>query len=144
MSPETIFNICNIVALIGWIVLLIIPFWDSSDKLIVGIIITMLALVYAWLIFSEFRIEDAGNFGSVAGVQELFANPKLLVAGWVHYLAFDLMAGLFIKKNSVKHGISHWYAIPCLIFTFMLGPIGLLLYFIIRWIITRQYFAENF
>jgi hypothetical protein len=66
------------------------------------------------------------------------------VAGWVHYLAFDLMTGLFIKRNALKHGISHWLLIPCLFLTFMFGPIGLLLYFLIRLIITKQYFADNY
>lgn len=73
----------------------------------------------------------------------LFQNQKLVVAGWVHYLAFDLLTGIFIKKNSLKYGISHWFIIPCLLFTFMLGPVGLLLYLLMRFIQTRDYFAEN-
>ncbi|MDP9230613.1 MAG: ABA4-like family protein, partial [Bacteroidota bacterium] len=91
-----------------------------------------------------FNPADEKSFGSLAGVMALFQNPRLLVAGWVHYLAFDLLTGVFIKNNSLKHGISHWLVIPCLFFTFMLGPVGLLLYMIIRWIVTKYYFAENY
>jgi hypothetical protein len=51
---------------------------------------------------------------------------------------------LFIAQNAAKHGIKHIILIPCLIFTFMLGPVGLLLYLVIRWSFTKQWFAENF
>ncbi|HYJ37307.1 MAG TPA: abscisic acid-deficient protein Aba4 family protein, partial [Chitinophagaceae bacterium] len=78
------------------------------------------------------------------GVMELFTQPGIVVAGWVHYLAFDLMIGIFIRRNAIKHRINHWLIVPSLLFTFMLGPIGLLLYLIIRTITTKQYFAENF
>jgi ABC-type antimicrobial peptide transport system permease subunit len=54
------------------------------------------------------------------------------------------MAGLFIASNAAKHGIKHAFIIPCLILTFMLGPVGLLLYLIIRWAITKNWWAENF
>ena len=144
MSPDQIFQLCNIIAMSGWLILILIPSWYQSDKFIIGIIITLFAIVYAWLIFSAFKPADLKSFSSLEGVMNLFTNPKLVLAGWVHYLAFDLLTGLFIKKNSLKHGISHWIIIPCLLFTFMLGPAGLLLYLLIRFIITKNYFAENY
>jgi len=144
MSPESIFQLCNSVALVGWIILLTLPFWLQSDRFILGIIITLFCIVYAWLVFSHFHFSDLQKFGSLGGVMELFTKKEIVVAGWVHYLAFDLMVGIFIKRNARKHGISHWLIIPCLLLAFMLGPIGLLLYLIIRTIVTKQYFAENF
>lgn len=144
MSPDTVFSICSTIAMIGWIILIVLPGWYAADKFIIGIIITLFALVYAWMLFGDFRPSDASKFGSLQGVMELFKSPSLLTAGWVHYLAFDLLAGLFVRNNAQKHGISHWLVIPCLFFTFMLGPVGLLLYLLIRWMITRTYFADNF
>ncbi len=144
MSPETIFNIANMIALIGWIVLLIIPFWENADRFVVGIIVALLGVLYAWLIVTEFKISDASGFSSLTGIRKIFDNPKLLLAGWVHYLAFDLLAGLFIRKNALKLGVSNWIVIPCMIFTFLLGPIGLLLYLLARWFNTRRYFSENY
>lgn len=144
MSPESIFQLCNTIALIGWIILIILPFWLQSDKFVLGIMITLFCIVYAWLVFSHFHFSDLQKFGSLGGVMELFTMKEIVVAGWVHYLAFDLMVGIFIKRNARKHGISHWLIIPCLLLAFMLGPIGLLLYLIIRTIVTKQYFAENF
>ena len=144
MSPDSVFSICNSIALIGWIILIVLPRWYASDKFIIGIIITLFALVYAWMLFGDFQLSDASKFGSLAGVMELFTNPRLVTAGWIHYLAFDLLAGLFIRNNAQKHGISHWIVIPCLLLTFMFGPVGLLLYLLIRWMITKSYFADNF
>lgn len=143
MSAETVFNVSSFIAFVGWVLLLAIPFWDRSDQIVVGVIVTMLTLTYAWLIVTEFKFANFYDFGSLQGVGELFENQRILVAGWVHYLAFDLMAGLFIKQNAIKHRINFWMVIPCLVFTFLLGPIGLLIYFLVRWASTGRYFAEN-
>src|SRR5688500_4168320 len=108
MSPETIFSLCSNIAMAGWIILIFLPFWFHSDKFILGIIIALLAIVYAWLVMDSFQFSDIKKFGSLQGVMELFQNPVMLTAGWVHYLAFDLLVGIFIKRNAVKHNISHW------------------------------------
>jgi hypothetical protein len=143
MSTESIFQLCNTIALIGWLLLILVnPLWFAIDKLLTGIIITLFAIVYTWLVFTGFNFSDVSSFGSLDGVMELFTDRKVVTAGWIHYLAFDLMTGIWIKKNSLKYGISQWFVLPCLLLTFMFGPMGLLLYFVIRWISIRQYFAE--
>jgi heme A synthase len=145
MSPDSIFQICNSIAMIGWLILILVsPFWIQADKFVIGIIVTLFAIVYVWLIVQNFNPGDFQKFGSLNGVMELFTNRAVVTGGWIHYLAFDLMAGIWIKRNSIKYNISHWLIIPCLLFTFMLGPAGLLLYLIIRLIATKQYFAENY
>jgi hypothetical protein len=145
MSPDSVFQTCSTIAMVGWLVLLIIsPFWSSFDKFLIGIIITLFAIVYVWLIFQVFRPEDFEKFGSLNGVRELFTDKTAVTAGWVHYLAFDLLTGIWIKKNAQKYNIHHLILIPCLLFTFMLGPIGLLLYLLVRLIKTKQYFAANY
>lgn len=145
MTPDSIFSICNTIALVGWLLLIILsPFWADTDKLLIGIIITLLAIVYAWCISRSFSAGDFDKFSTLDGVMSLFTNKMAVTAGWVHYLAFDLMTGIWIKKNSLKYGITHWIIIPCLLFTFMLGPVGLLMYLIIRTISSKQYFAANY
>lgn len=145
MSPDSIFQICSTIAMVGWLLLIIAsPFLQGIDKFLISVIIVLFCIVYAWLITQSFAPADMKNFGSLDGVMVLFQNKTLVTAGWVHYLAFDLMTGIWIKRNSVKYGISHWIIIPCLFLTFMLGPIGLLLYLLIRTIKAKQYFAENF
>jgi|SRR6516164_2928876 hypothetical protein len=144
MTPSSIFQLCSTIALVGWVILIFMPFWLNSDKFIIGIIVTLFCIVYTWLVVSNFHFPDFKKFNSLDGVMQLFTQPPIVVAGWVHYLAFDLMTGIFIKRNALKFGISHWLLVPCLFFTFMLGPIGLLLYLLIRFIVTKQYFADNY
>jgi len=144
MTPEKIFELCNTIALLGWIILIFLPFMHNRDKFISGIIVTLFAIVYTWLLFTGFEPSAFRSFSTLEGVMGLFTNKTVATAGWVHYLAFDLMTGLFISNNAKMHGISHWLTVPCLFFTFMLGPFGLLLYFILRLIVTRKYFADNF
>jgi hypothetical protein len=62
----------------------------------------------------------------------LFTEPALLLAGWVHYLAFDLFVGAWELRDAQQRGVPHAAVIPCLVVTFMLGPIGLLAYFGLR------------
>ena len=131
MSPDKIFSLCSTLAMAGWIILILLPFWFHSDKFIIGIV-------------DSFSFSDMKKFGSLQGVMELFDNPVMVTAGWVHYLAFDLLAGVFIKRNGVKHNISHWLQVPCMLLTFMFGPVGLLLYLLIRFAKTRSWFASNF
>lgn len=145
MSPDSVFQICNAIAMLGWIVLLLLsPFWGSFDKFLIGVIITLFAIVYAWLVLMVFTPGDFEKFGSLNGVMDLFTNKTIVTAGWVHYLAFDLMVGIWIKKNGLKYNIHHMLLVPCLLLTFMLGPVGLLLYLIIRLIKTKQYFISNY
>jgi hypothetical protein len=145
MSPDSIFQTCSTIVMAGWLVLLIIsPFWSSFDKFLIGIIITLLAIVYAWLIFQVFTPGDFEKFSSLNGVMELFTDKTAVTAGWIHYLAIDLLTGIWIKKNAQKYNIHHLIVLPCLLVTFMLAPIGLLLYLLVRLVKTKQYFAANY
>lgn len=144
MTPDTVFQLCNSIAMIGWLILLVLPMWYTSDKFVLGIIISLFCIIYTYYIITNIGAIDMKSFASLKGVTALFTNPLAVLIGWVHYLAFDLMVGLFIKKNSQKYGISHWIIIPCLLLTFMFGPVGLLLYLFIRLFYTKQYFATNF
>lgn len=144
MTPDAIFQVTNTLALISWILLLIFPFKPLTTKLLIGISVSLLALTYAVLVFQVLKPGDFQQFNSLEGISSLMSVPGAALVGWIHYLAFDLLAGLFIVNNAAKHGIKHLVLIPCLIGTFMLGPAGLLLYLIIRWAYTKQWFVENF
>ena len=71
---------------------------------------------------------SAGGFSTLAGVALLFSNPWLLLAGWMHYLAFDLLVGSWEVRDARERGIPHLLVVPCLLLTFMFGPAGWLLY----------------
>lgn len=145
MTPDAIFQLSNTIALLGWLVLVIAsPFWVSFDKLLIGIIVTIFALTYFWLLAQNFKFSEMEKFSTLDGVMELFTSKIAVTTAWLHFLAFDLMAGIWIKKNAVVHGIKHWILLPCFFFTFMIGPVGVLLYLLIRFIHTKQYFADNY
>jgi hypothetical protein len=75
---------------------------------------------------------SAGGFGSLQEVTILFSDPNLLLAGWIHYLAFDLFVGAWEVRDAQRQGIHHLLVIPCLLATLMAGPAGLALYWLLR------------
>jgi heme A synthase len=144
MNPDTIFKLTCIIAAIGWIILIVIsPFWPKYDKFMIGVIIAILALVYSTLNFTNFDPGILSKFSSLDGIFSLYQNKALLLAGWVHFLAFDLFVAVWIKQNSVRHGIKHGWVIPALVFTCLLAPLGFLIYIVIRSVKTKDYFADN-
>ena len=91
------------------------------------------ALSLAYLVLIAFSLPGApGGFGTLAEVSALFANPMLLLAGWIHYLAFDLLVGAIETREAQKDGMPHLLLAPCLVLTFLLGPIGFLVFLAIR------------
>ena len=138
MTPESIFKIANSIALIAWLLLVVLGRKRWVSSLVTAVATPALfALAYV-IIFAMHGNESNGNFNTLAGVAALFSNVWLLLAGWIHYLAFDLFIGSWQVRDAAAHGISHWFAVPCLILTFLLGPAGLLLYFILRAGLRRQ------
>ena len=131
MTPEQIFSVVNLLALVGWLLLAALPGRAWVPKAITAGVIPVLAAVYVGLIAFNW-LGSEGGFGSLAEVARLFANPWLLLAGWTHYLAFDLFVGSWEVRDARSLGISHWLVVPCLFLTFMFGPVGWLLYTIIR------------
>ena len=142
MKAETVFQICNSAAPVGWLLMIVAPRWSWTKRLVLsGLFPLVFGLVYLTLIVLFFG-KSEGDFGSLQGVAKLFENPFALTAGWVHYLAFDMFIGAWELNDSQKHGVPHAIMIPCLFFTFMLGPIGLILYFTLRWIRTKKLLHE--
>ncbi len=143
MSPETLFSICNTAVLPGWLLLVVAPRWKWTKIIINSCLLPLLlAVVYLFLIVAHFG-QTEGGFGSLADVAKLFQNPHILLAGWIHYLAFDLFVGSWEVRDAERHRINHLLVIPCLILTFLLGPIGLLLYFILRWTLRQKFLIEE-
>lgn len=132
MKAELIFTIANFMAMAGWLLMAILPRWSWTQKIVLsGILPLLLSVAYLVLIVVFFGRAE-GGFDSLANVMKLFTNEWVVLAGWIHYLAFDMFVGAWEVKDSQKHGVSHLLVIPCLVLTFLLGPIGFLLYHIIR------------
>jgi len=137
MTPDKLFSMCGPLALAGWAILVFAGRMKWAAPLVSGAIIPLLfGILYASLIGAHWG-ESKGSFSTLEGVAALFENHWLLLAGWVHYLAFDLFVGSWEVRDSMKNGISHWVVIPCLLLTFLFGPMGLLLYFLVRMVRVR-------
>jgi hypothetical protein len=132
MTADTLFQIANPIPLIGWALLALSPLFPRLADIIAGLIIPLLmAVLYVALALVHFP-GSQGDFMSLSGVQSLFANPYNLLAGWVHYLAFDLFVGAWIARTARAEGIPHLFVIPCLFLTLMFGPAGFLLFSALR------------
>ncbi len=128
---EQLFSICGGLAMLGWLLLIVLPRHRIAHLVAAVGIPLVIALVYVFLIAQHFGSAE-GGFGSLADVSRLFSNQGLLLAGWVHYLAFDLFIGAWEVRDSQRHRVAHALVVPCLILTFFLGPIGLLAYLVLR------------
>jgi hypothetical protein len=138
MTPDTLFRTCNQIALLGWLLLIVAGRKRWAAGLVTGVCIPLtLALVYAVLIPLHWA-ESNGSFATLSGIASIFANRWLLLAGWIHYLAFDLFIGNWEVRDAMRNGISHWAAVPCLALTFLFGPLGLLSYFALRFAMRRK------
>ena len=132
MTPEEIFSLASMTAMAGWLVLLASPFIPVWSDRISGIALPLLLSVgYSGLILA-FWSGSEGGFGSLAEVMQLFTQPELVLAGWIHFLAFDLFIGAWECRTARREGIPFWLVIPCLGLTFMFGPVGLLLFMALR------------
>ena len=132
MSPETVFSIINFVAIAGWILLVVAPGRRIVTDVVASVLIpTVMALFYIGVLAAVWGRSE-GSFSTLAGVSTLFKEPWLLLAGWAHYLAFDLFIGSWEVRDARKRQIPHLLVIPCLISTLMFGPLGWLLYMLIR------------
>ncbi|WP_108801826.1 ABA4-like family protein [Aquimarina sp. Aq107] len=133
MTTADTFSIANMIAMPMWVLMILLPKWKITRFLIdFKIIPIALSLIYAFYIFQAIQIGGGMDFGSLASVMALFTEENAVLAGWVHYLAFDLMVGMWILDQNKKIGIHQLLIAPCLFATFMLGPIGLLLFLIIK------------
>ena len=134
MSFSAIFSVGNLAVLAGWICLVFLPFWRGTQIIAAVVIPFLLGLAYISLLSYGMTAPDGPplDFGSIEGIRTLFSADSALVAGWLHYLAFDLFIGAWEVRDSRRHGIPHWFVLPCLPLTFMFGPVGLVLYLVLR------------
>ncbi|MBL9125754.1 MAG: DUF4281 domain-containing protein [Planctomycetaceae bacterium] len=146
MDPEQLFTVASNLALPGWILLAVAPRWRWSARFVAPVVIPgVLAALYAFLIFQGMAASgaDFSAFNSLAGVRGLFSQDQVLLAGWVHYLVFDLFVGSWEVRDAQKLGIPHLAVLPCLFFTLMLGPVGWLAYVVLRGAWKRQWLIES-
>jgi hypothetical protein len=137
MTAEQLFSLLNMMALLAWLLLAIFPRRPLITQIVAGTAVpAFFAVAYVAIIASAWGGSE-GGFSSLDGVASLFSNRWLLLAGWTHYLAFDLLVGVWEVRDSIERRIPHLLVVPCLALTFMFGPAGWLAYQLIRKTVAR-------
>jgi hypothetical protein len=131
MTAEDMFGLASAAVLPGWMILIFAPRarWVWLDRVPALILPLGLSVLYAGLILAHFSA-SGGGFGTIAAVRQLFASDYGLVAGWVHYLAFDLMIGAMMATKMDQMGLQRLSQAPLLGLIFLFGPLGVLLIWI--------------
>lgn len=130
MLYKTIFNIFNSGILLFWMLLLFFPKQSITQKVIaypwVPLVIAFGYIYFMGMTSGTF----SADFTSLNGLTKMFqnANPQGVAAGWLHYLAFDFWVGCWMLKNSQEKGVKHLWMLVPMLFTFMLGPVGIIIY----------------
>ena len=138
MSWDAVFGAVNLLAMIAWAGLILLPRWPALLSGVLYLGVGLLCLIYATgligLLSGVIPNPDGGgaDFTTIAGVRAIFASDAGVTIGWTHYLAFDLFVGLWIARDGDAKGISRLVQAPILLATFMAGPLGLGLWLLIR------------
>ncbi len=137
-SPDTLFQLANPLAMLGWIALLFAPMMPRwADRIAALAIPLLLSVAYTALILVHWAAAE-GGYSSLQAVMQLFANPNIALAGWLHYLAFDLLIGAWISRTARAEAIPHAAVIPCLALTFLFGPIGYLAFLALQYLQSQR------
>jgi len=139
MTPQLAFHLLSQAALAGWLCLAagVLARRPWLRDRVAGLAFPLaLSACYALIVAASFP-GSSGGFGSLDAVRALFASDWLMVAGWTHYLAFDLFVGAWIARRTMEQGLSRVILIPVLPLTFLFGPAGLALFLCLRSIVSR-------
>lgn len=139
MTPTAVFSIASMITMPMWILMIFLSKWKVTRFLIDFKIIPLaLTFIYAIYIFQAIQTGGMMDFGSLKSLMALFTEENAVLAGWVHYLAFDLLIGMWMLDQNKELKINQLLIAPCLFLTFMLGPIGFLLFIIIKTVKQKQ------
>ncbi len=127
VTPESLFALMGPPVLVGWAILILGPRRFGVLNVLPGLAIPLgLSLLYTALVLRHFA-ETGGGYGSLAEVRMLFGSDWMLLAGWVHYLAFDMMVGAVLAGRMDRAGIGRLVQGPILAVTFLFGPMGVVI-----------------
>lgn len=118
--------------MVGWLVLIVSPLQPMLAQCVSACLIPVLFAIAYTVVILVFWPSVNGGFDSLAAVMTLFDSPWIALAGWLHYLAFDLFLGAWEVRTARRDGMPHTLVVPCLVLTFLFGPMGFLLFQSVR------------
>ena len=137
-TVETLYMWINIGVLPFWFILIVFPQSHLSRIFVTSIFpFFILSGVYIFILYKSYLIgyDFDGNFSLYLGLSELsrlFEDHLYIMIFWTHFIAINLFIGGWIVKDSQKFSINKVLMAVPLILTYLIGPIGLFLYWIIR------------
>lgn len=133
METNFLFDLMNGLAMIGWIFLFVLPKKQITQQLLYsGLWPGILAVSYVVCLIVAITSIGTPSFSTIDDIKQIFSSDWGILTGWVHYLCFDMLVGIWISRNSQQKNIPHGWVILPLFFTFMLGPLGWIIYLVIR------------
>lgn len=141
MTWEAAYLTLNALVVPGWALLVFLPRAGVTKAVVhSGLYPVVLGLIYvaslgAAILFGQAAPE--ANMTSLGGVMALFSHPNGIITGWTHFILFDLFVGAWIARDAQRCAIPHIAAVPCLMLTFLFGPVGLLLYMLLRLVMRK-------
>ena len=142
MTLETLFQAANCAVLPFWLLLFLAPRWRWTQLLVHGPVVALLLTpIYGYMLFGYGAAPQGTDFTSLYGVMHAFSSPSVVIAGWIHYLIFDLFIAAWESRDALRRRVPHLIVLPCLLATSFVGPIGLVLYVVVRfgWCRVVQY-----
>ena len=130
-----------------WLSFGVLPFWFIlvflPQSKVCGLFVTsifpflILGSVYIYLLYYFFNTgyDFSENFSLYLGIYDLanlFENEGFLILFWTHFLAINLFCGAWIVRDSQKYLMSKYFNFIPLIITYFIGPLGIIIYWIIR------------
>ena len=144
---EQIYNYFTIEILYYWVNFGVIPFWlvllffpqSNLCKYFVTSIfpIFILSGAYIFMLYkaylNSYDFDDNFNlYFGIDNISELFADKTFLIMFWLHFISINLFTGGWIVKDSQKFSINKIFLIIPLVTTYLIGPLGLFIYWIVR------------
>lgn len=141
MTYDLAFSLLNISVMPAWALLILLPRARITQRLVHSAVYPIMLGLFYTICFAIILFGSAGSeevdFTTISGVSAIFSTPIGVLIGWSHYLAFDLFVGAWIGRDAARRGVSHWLAAPAMILSYLLGPIGVLVYFTGRFALKR-------
>ncbi|HET6417269.1 MAG TPA: ABA4-like family protein [Polyangiales bacterium] len=138
MTLEMLLQAANYAVIPFWLLLILAPRWSWTERLVHSpIVLLLLTPIYAYMLFGYGPAPEGMSFSSLYGIMVGFSAPHVAVAGWIHYLIFDLFVGAWEARDARRRGVPHLLLVPCLLATLLIGPVGLLLYVLVRFFSKR-------
>tara|TARA_B100002019_G_C21142516_1_gene534007 strand:- start:166 stop:639 length:474 start_codon:yes stop_codon:yes gene_type:complete len=135
---EMLYFYVNLGVLPFWLLIILFPHSQLCKFLATSIFpIFLLSLAYGFVLYKSYlnSYDFSDNFNLYLGINylsELFKKDSFIVLFWIHFVSINLFTGGWILKDSQKFSMNKIIISLPLIITYLIGPIGVFIYWVIR------------